>query len=245
MTTGTGTTRAHGKRYNDSAKKREHMLPYSPEDAIKILKEMTSVKFDETVELHAFTNADPRHADQLIRSVTMLPNGTGKTQRVIAFVQGEGETLAREAGADYIGDAETIRKIEEDGWADFEVAVATPEMMGQIGKLGRVLGRRGLMPNPRTGTVVQQQDIPRAIKEAKGGRVEFRMDRTANLHMPIGKLSFTVAALVENLAAAIQAITEAKPDGIKGQLFKTMHLTSTMSPSLMLNIAEAQALKVE
>ena len=241
----TETTRFHGKRYDDSAKKREHMLPYSPEEAVNILKDMTSAKFDETVELHIYTNADPRHADQLIRSVTMLPHGTGKSQRVIAFVQGEGETLAREAGADYIGDAETIRKIEEEGWADFEVSIATPEMMGQIGKLGRVLGRRGLMPNPRTGTVVQQQDIPRAVKEAKGGRVEFRMDRSANLHMPIGKLSFTATALMENLAASVQAITEARPEGIKGQLFKTMHLTSTMGPSLMLNIAEVQALKVE
>ncbi|MEE2656779.1 MAG: 50S ribosomal protein L1 [Chloroflexota bacterium] len=239
------TTRSHGKRYDDSAKKREHMLPYSPEDAINILKDMTAAKFDETVELHIFTNADPRHADQLIRSVTMLPHGTGKSQRVLAFVQGEGETLAREAGADYIGDAETIRKIEEEGWADFEVSIATPEMMGQIGKLGRVLGRRGLMPNPKTGTVVQQQDIPRAVKEAKGGRVEFRMDRSANLHMPIGKLSFDSAALVENLAASVQAITEARPEGIKGHLFKTMHLTSTMGPSLMLNISEVQALKVE
>ena len=239
------TTRSHGKRYDDSAKKREHMLPYSPEDAINILKDMTAAKFDETVELHIFTNADPRHADQLIRSVTMLPHGTGKSQRVLAFVQGEGETLAREAGADYIGDAETIRKIEEEGWADFEVSIATPEMMGQIGKLGRVLGRRGLMPNPKSGTVVQQQDIPRAVKEAKGGRVEFRMDRSANLHMPIGKLSFDAAALVENLAASVQAITEARPEGIKGHLFKTMHLTSTMGPSLMLNISEVQALKVE
>ena len=239
------TTRSHGKRYDDAAKQREHMLPYSPQDAIRILKEMGSAKFDETVELHIRTNADPRHADQLIRSVTMMPHGTGKTQRVMAFVQGEAETLAREAGADYIGDAEMIRKIEQEGWADFEVSIATPEMMGQIGKLGRILGRRGLMPNPRTGTVVQQQDIPRAIKEAKGGRVEFRMDRTANLHMPIGKLSFEASALLENLAACVQAVTEAKPEGIKGQLYKTMHLTSTMGPSLMLNIAETQALKVE
>lgn len=238
-------TRSHGKRYDDSAKKREHMVPYSPQDAISVLKDMKAAKFDETVELHIFTNADPRHADQLIRSVTMLPHGTGKSQRVLAFVQGEGETLAREAGADYIGDAETIRKIEEEGWADFEVSIATPEMMGQIGKLGRVLGRRGLMPNPKTGTVVQQQDIPRAVKEAKGGRVEFRMDRSANLHMPIGKLSFDSIALAENLAACVQAITEARPEGIKGHLFKTMHLTSTMGPSLMLNISEVQALKVE
>ena len=241
----TGTTRSHGKRYDDSAKKREHMLPYSAEDAVKILKDMTSAKFDETVELHVYTNADPRHADQLIRSVTMLPHGTGKTQRVLAFVQGEGETLARQAGADFIGDAETIRKIEQDGWSDFEVAIATPEMMGQIGKLGRVLGRKGLMPNPRAGTVVQQQDIPRAVKEAKGGRVEFRMDRSANLHMPIGKLSFTPEALVENLAAMVQAISEAKPEGIKGHLFKTMHLTSTMGPSLLLDIAAVQAIKID
>ena len=221
------------------------MLAYSAEDAVIILKDMTSAKFDETVELHIFTNADPRHADQQIRSVTMLPHGTGKTQRVLAFVQGEGETLAREAGADYIGDAETIRKIEEEGWTEFEVSIATPEMMGQIGKLGRVLGRKGLMPNPRTGTVVQQQDIPRAVKEAKGGRVEFRMDRTANLHMPIGKLSFTPESLVENLAAVVQAITDARPEGVKGHLFKTMHLTSTMGPSLMLDIAAVQAIKVE
>ncbi|MCH8939774.1 MAG: 50S ribosomal protein L1 [Chloroflexi bacterium] len=241
----TGTTRSHGKRHDDSAKKREHMLPYSAEDAVNILKDMTSAKFDETVELHICTNADPRHADQLIRSVTMLPNGTGKTQRVLAFVQGEGETLAREAGADFIGDAETIRKIEKDGWTDFDVSIATPEMMGQIGKLGRVLGRKGLMPNPRTGTVVQEKDIPRAIKEAKGGRVEFRMDRSANLHMPIGKLSFTPEALVENLAAMVQAITEAKPEGIKGHLFKTMHLTSTMGPSIMLDITAVQAMKTE
>lgn len=241
----TGAMRSHGKRYDDSAKKREHMHPYSAGEAVNILKDMTSAKFDETVELHVNTNADPRHADQQIRSVTMLPHGTGKTQRVLAFVQGEGETLAREAGADFIGDAETIRKIEQDGWTDFDVSIATPEMMGQIGKLGRVLGRKGLMPNPRTGTVVQQQDIPRAIKEAKGGRVEFRMDRSANLHMPIGKLSFTSEALVENLAAMVQAITDVKPEGIKGHLFKTMHLTSTMGPSLMLDITEIQALKVE
>lgn len=241
----TGTIRSHGKRYDDSAKKRVHMQAYSAEDAVNILKDMTSAKFDETVELHIYTNADPRHADQMIRSVTMLPHGTGKTQRVLAFVQGEGETLAREAGADFIGDAETIRKIEKDGWTDFEVAIATPEMMSQIGKLGRVLGRKGLMPNPRTGTVVQQQDIPRAVKDAKGGRVEFRMDRSANLHMPIGKLSFTPEALVENLAAMVQAITDAKPEGIKGHLFKTMHLTSTMGPSLMLDIAAVQAIKVD
>lgn len=241
----TGTIRSHGKRYDDSVKKREHMLPYSAEDAVNILKDMTSAKFDETVELHIYTNADPRHADQLIRSVTMLPHGTGKTQRVLAFVQGEGETLAREAGADFIGNAETIRKIEQEGWTDFEVSIATPEMMGQIGKLGRVLGRKGLMPNPRTGTVVQQQDIARAVKEAKGGRVEFRMDRSANLHMPIGKLSFTAEAIVENLVAMVQAITEAKPEGIKGHLFKTMHLTSTMGPSLMLDIAAVQAMKTD
>jgi len=241
----TETTRKHGKRYDDSAKKREHMLPYSPADAINILKDMTAAKFDETMELHIYTNADPRHADQLIRSVTMLPHGTGKSKRVLAFVQGEGETLAREAGADFIGDEETIRKIEQEGWTDFEVSIATPEMMSQIGKLGRVLGRKGLMPNPRTGTVVQQNDIPRAVKEAKGGRVEVRMDRSANIHVPIGKLSFSPEALIENLASCIFAINEAKPEGIKGNLFKTVHLTSTMGPSLMLNITEVQALRVD
>ena len=238
-------TRSRGKRHDDAIKQREHLHPYPPEEAIKILKEMAPAKFDETVELHIKTNADPRHADQLIRSVTQLPHGTGKSQRVVAFVQGEAETIAREAGADFIGDADLIRKIEQEGWVDFEVSIATPEMMGQIGRLGRVLGRRGLMPNPRTGTVVQPQDIPRAIREAKGGRVEFRMDRSANLHMPIGKLSFDDEQLLQNLAAAVVAVTEARPEGVKGNLYKTMHLTSTMGPSLRLNVQEAQALKVE
>jgi large subunit ribosomal protein L1 len=238
-------TRSHGKRYDDAVKQREHLHPYPPAEAIRILKEMSRAKFDETVELHIKTNADPRHADQLIRSVTQLPHGTGKTQRVVAFVQGEAETIAREAGADFIGDADLIRKIEQEGWVDFEVSIATPEMMGQIGRLGRVLGRRGLMPNPRTGTVVQQNDIPRAIREAKGGRVEFRMDRSANLHMPIGKLSFDEDALLQNLAAIVLAVTEARPEGVKGHLFKTMHLTSTMGPSLRLSLADTQALQVE
>lgn len=238
-------TRSHGKRHDDATKRREHLHPYGPEEAIRILKEMAPAKFDETVELHIKTNADPRHADQLIRSVTQLPHGTGKSQRVVAFVQGEAETIAREAGADFIGDADLIRKIEQEGWVDFEVSIATPEMMGQIGRLGRVLGRRGLMPNPRTGTVVQPQDIPRAIREAKGGRVEFRMDRSANLHMPIGKLSFSDENLLQNLAAAVQAVTEARPEAVKGNLFKTIHLTSTMGPSLRVSVQEAQALQVE
>ena len=238
-------TRSHGKRHDDATKRREHLHPYPPAEAIKLLKEMAPAKFDETVELHIKTNADPRHADQLIRSVTQLPHGTGKSQRVVAFVQGEAETIAREAGADFIGDADLIRKIEQEGWVDFEVSIATPEMMGQIGRLGRVLGRRGLMPNPRTGTVVQPQDIPRAIREAKGGRVEFRMDRSANLHMPIGKLSFGEDQLLQNLAAAVQAVTEARPEAVKGNLFKTIHLTSTMGPSLRVNVQEAQGLRVE
>lgn len=244
MTTET-RTRSHGKRWDNAARQREHLHPYPPAEAIRLLKEMAPAKFDETVELHIKTNADPRHADQLIRSVTMLPHGTGKTQRVVAFVQGEAETIAREAGADYIGDADLIRKIEQEGWVDFEVSIATPEMMGQIGRLGRVLGRRGLMPNPRTGTVVQPQDIPRAIREAKGGRVEFRMDRSANLHMPIGKLSFDDEALLQNLAAAVLAVTEARPEAVKGNLYKTIHLTSTMGPSLRVDVAEAQALRVD
>jgi large subunit ribosomal protein L1 len=239
------TVRTHGKRHDDAAKKREHLHPYPPEEAIRLLKEMAPAKFDETVELHIKTNADPRHADQLIRSVTQLPHGTGKSQRVVAFVQGEAETIAREAGADYIGDADLIRKIEQEGWVDFEVSIATPEMMGQIGRLGRVLGRRGLMPNPRTGTVVQPQDIPRAIREAKGGCVEFRMDRSANLHMPIGKLSFSDEQLLQNLAAAVVAVTEARPEGVKGSLYKTIHMTSTMGPSLRLSLPETQALRVE
>lgn len=240
----TQTTKSqHGKRYAEAAQQVDRARAYSPEEAVELLKQTAKAKFDETVELHIATTADPRQADQLVRGVVMLPHGTGKTRRVVAFVQGPSVAVAREAGADYIGDEELIRRIEEEGWVDFEVSVATPEMMGRIGRLGRVLGRRGLMPNPRAGTVVQAQDVGRAIREAKGGRIEFRMDRTANIHTIIGKASFTPQALLENLAMMLDAVTRARPEGIKGLLYKSIFLTTTMGPGIKLDLAKAQDLR--
>lgn len=232
-----------GKSYQEAIKLIDRDKLYEPHEAIETLKKTARAKFDETVELHIRTGADPRHADQLIRSVVMLPHGTGKTNKVMVFAQGEAIAWAREAGADYIGDDETIERIEKEGWADFDVAIATPEMMGRIGRLGRTLGRRGLMPNPRAGTVVQPGDIPRTIRESKGGRLEFRMDRAANLHIPIGKISFAVEALVANLAATLDAVTRARAEGIKGQLYRSIHLSTTMGPSIALDIPKALAIE--
>ena len=232
-----------GKSYQEAAKLIDRDKLYEPYEAIEILKKTARAKFDETVELHIRTGADPRHADQLIRSVVMLPHGTGKTNKVIVFAQGEAIAWAREAGADYIGDDETIERIEKEGWADFDVAIATPEMMGRIGRLGRTLGRRGLMPNPRAGTVVQPGDIPRTVRESKGGRLEFRMDRAANLHIPIGKISFAEEALVANLAATLDAVTRARSEGIKGQLYRSINLSTTMGPSITLDIPKALAIE--
>ena len=179
----------HGKRYNEALDKLDKERHYEPGDAINLIKETTTAKFDETVEVHLRTGADPRHAEQQIRGVAQLPNGLGKPVRVLVFAQGDAAKAARDAGADSVGDDDVIQKVD-GGWVDFDMAIATPDMMGKIGRLGRVLGRRGLMPNPRTGTVVQAEDIPRAVDEAKKGRVEVRMDRTAIIHVPIGKASF-------------------------------------------------------
>lgn len=234
-----------GKRYQDAVGLLDRERRYDPQEALDALKQSSRVKFDETVELHVRTGADPRHADQQIRSVAMLPYGTGKERRVLAFVQGPAVAIAEEAGADFIGDDETIRRIEHEGWVDFDVAVATPEMMGRIGRLGRFLGRRGLMPNPRTGTVVQAEDLPNIIRESKQGRVEFRMDRSANIHAPIGKLSFETDALLQNLAAVVEAITRARADGIKGSLYRSIHVTSTMGPSIELSIADVESIQIE
>ena len=233
-----------GKRYQGAVKLVEHDRAYLPEEALELVKQTARTTVDETVECHIRTNADPRHADQLIRSVVMLPHGSGKTRRVLAFVQGDAEAIAREAGVDYIGDEETIGRIEKEGWVGFDVSIATPEMMGRIGRLGRVLGRRGLMPNPRTGTVVQAQDLPRAIQEAKGGRLEFRMDRSANIHCSIGKASFSTQALLENLIALLDAVTQARPEGVKGQFYQGIHLATTMGPGVKLDLTRALALKL-
>ncbi len=238
------TLSRRGKSYQEAAKLVDKDKSYSPEEALELLKQTARAKFDETVELHLRTGADPRHADQLIRSVVMLPHGTGKAQRVLVFAQGEAATIAREAGADIIADDEVIRRIDQEGWTEFDVAIATQDMMGRIGRLGRTLGRRGLMPSPRSGTVVQAQDIPRAVDEAKRGRQEFRMDRTGNIHIILGAVSFSLEALSDNLAATMDAVIRARPDGIKGDLFRNISLTTTMGPGVRLDIAQAQALRI-
>jgi len=225
----------HGKQYQESAKVVETDRSYSPAEALDLAKQTAKAKFDETVELHLRTNSDPRHADQLVRGVALLPHGLGKEIRVLVFATGEAATTARECGADYVGDDDLIQRIE-GGWVDFDVAMATPDLMGKIGRLGRVLGRRGLMPNPRTGTVVQSQDFSRAINEAKQGRIEFRLDRTAIIHVPLGKVSFETEKLLENMNALLDTVIKARPSAVKGQFIRTAYLTTTMGPSIRLDV---------
>ena len=233
-----------GKRFQDAVAVMDTDKAHSLEEAVDVLKETSKVKFDETVELHLRTSADPRHADQLVRGVTMLPHGLGKTVRVLVFANGEAADIAKRAGADFIGDDDLIRNIE-GGWVDFDIGLAIPDMMSKIGKLGRVLGRRGLMPNPRTGTMVQPRDLPRTIEEAKKGRVEYRMDRTGLIHVSVGKVSFSQEQLVENVASLVDAIVKSKPSGVKGTFIRTAFLTSTMGPSIKLDVNALLSVKVE
>lgn len=230
------------RRYAAVAERVEPDRLYQPREAIELLKEVSTAKFDETVEVHLRTNADPRHADQMIRGVVVLPNGLGKVTRVLVFANGEAADAARQAGADYVGDDDLIRQIE-GGWMDFDVGLAVPEIMPKIGRLGRILGRRGLMPNPRTGTMVQPRDLGRVIQEAKAGRVEYRTDRTAIIHCAIGKISFTTDRLLENLTVLVDAIVQAKPAAVKGVFLRSAYLTSTMGPSIPLELSSLLALK--
>ena len=225
-----------GKRYIEATKSIVEDKDYSPEEALDLAKEVSKAKFDETVELHLRTSSDPRHADQLVRGVALLPHGLGKEIRVLVFASGEGASIATSSGADYVGDDDLIDKVAE-GWLDFDVAIATPELMGKISRLGRVLGRKGLMPNPRTGTVVQPEDFGRAIKEAKQGRIEFRLDRTAIIHVPLGKVSFETNMLLENMNALVETVISSKPSGVKGNFIKTAYLTTTMGPSIKLDLS--------
>jgi large subunit ribosomal protein L1 len=212
--------------------------------ALELARETSSTKFDATVEVHIRTMLDPRQADQQVRDVVVLPHGLGKTVRVLVFAQGEGATAAREAGADMVADDdETLKKVENGG-LDFDVAIATPDMMGKVGRLGRILGPRGLMPNPKAGTVVSPDDIGRAIDEAKAGRVEFRLDKTANMHVAIGKVSFETNKLFDNFAALMDAIRKAKPAGAKGAFIKRITVATTMGPGIKVEPNEAQALEV-
>jgi large subunit ribosomal protein L1 len=228
-----------GKKFKEALSKLEHEKLYQPQEALELLKQIAFAKFDETVEIHLRTGVDPRHADQVIRSSVALPAGTGKTRRVIAFAQGEKVREAEEAGADVAGGEELVQRIQ-GGWLEFDVAVATPNMMGLVGRLGRVLGPRGLMPNPRTGTVTD--DIGRVIREVKGGRIDFRVDKTAVIHMPIGRVSFDVDKLLQNLAAAVDAVVRAKPSAAKGQYIRSITVATTMGPGIKLELQPTLAL---
>jgi len=230
----------HGKKYQEASKLVEKSRAYSPEEAVELAKKAVYTKFDQTVELHLRMGVDPRSADQQVRGVILLPNGLGKKTRVLVFTQGEGVKLAQEAGADYAGAEELIKQIE-GGWLEFDVSIATPDVMPKVAKLGRILGRRGLMPNPKSGTVVQPQDLARVIGEARKGRAEFRLDRTAIIHLPIGKISFDKDKLLENLAAAIETIVRAKPSGSKGQYIRSAFLSTAMGPGFKLDMASVLA----
>ena len=231
----------HGKKYLDAIKLVEPDKLYTPNEAIALLKQVSYVKFDPTVELHMQLGVDPRHADQMVRGTATLPAGTGKEVKVLVFAQGEKATEAESAGADFVGIDDFVKQINE-GWLGFDVAIATPDVMSKVAGLGRRLGPRGLMPNPKAGTVTF--DIARAVREVKAGRVEFRVDRTSLIHMPIGKLSFSDEQLLANLSSAIDAIVRAKPSGAKGQYVKSMTICSTMSPGIHLDLPIALALKV-
>ena len=229
----------HGKRYRALAEKIERGHEYPPDEGVKLVKETSQAKFDTTVELHLRMGVDPKHADQMVRGAGVLPNGTGKKIRVIAFAQGEKAREAQAAGADAVG-ADDLAKRIEGGWLDFDVAIATPDLMGAVGKLGRVLGPRGLMPNPKSGTVTF--DVAKAVRDAKGGRVEFRVDKTGVIHTVVGKSSFTQEQLVGNLATLVDAINRARPAGVKGNYVRAAHLTSTQGPSVKLDLAATMEL---
>ncbi len=232
-----------GRKYLEALQKVDRTRTYSVEEAIELAKEIHPAKFDETVEVHLRTGLDPRHAEQQVRGSTVLPHGLGKEVKVLVFAEGEAAKAAQEAGADYVGGDDLIKKIEQEGWTDFDVALATRDMMGKVGRLGRILGPRGLMPNPRSGTVVAPEDIARAVQEAKQGRVEFRVDRLGNIHAPIGKVSFETEKLKENLAAFMEAIQAAKPAEVKGQYIRAATLTTTMGPGIPLDLKEVTSLQ--
>ena len=235
---------SRGKRYRESESLIEAEREYRPEEAVSIVKQAATASFDETVELHLRTGADPRHADQQVRGVTILPHGAGKVVRVLVFTEGEAQLAAEEAGADFVGSDDLVKQIE-GGWIEFDVSIATPDMMSRVGRLGRILGRRGLMPSPRTGTVVPPDGVAAAVREAKMGRVEYRLDREGLVHVPIGKASFTEDQLVTNLSALVEDIVRARPSGVKGQFIRTAFLTSTMGPSVRMDVASMSALTVE
>ena len=226
----------HGKKYNDSAKLIETGKFYDTEEAVAVAVKTGTAKFDETVEIHVRLGVDSRHADQQVRGAVILPNGTGKTVRTLVFAKGDKADAAKEAGADFVGAEELVAKIQNENWLDFDVVIATPDMMGVVGRLGKVLGPRGLMPTPKAGTVTP--DVAKAVTEAKAGKIEYRLDKTNIIHCPIGKVSFGAEKLKENLDALMAAIVKAKPAATKGQYIKSCVVATTMGPGIKLNVAK-------
>jgi large subunit ribosomal protein L1 len=230
----------HGKKYQEALKQVEKEKLYQPQEAVTLLKKINYVKFDPTLEIHMRLGVDPRHADQMVRGVAMLPAGTGKEVKVLVFAQGEKVSEAEAAGADFVGLDDLIKQVEGD-WFGFDVAIATPDVMGKVGRLGKKLGPRGLMPSPKAGTITF--DLAKTIREVKAGRVEFKVDKTSLLHIPAGKLSFSEDALMSNITSVIDAVVRARPSGAKGTYVKSVVLSSTMSPSVRLDVPSALALK--
>lgn len=232
----------HGRKYLENLAKVDRQRAYSPREALELVKETSYARFDATVEMHLHLGVDPRRADQQVRGTVNLPNGTGKRVRILVFAEGEPARIAKEAGADYVGSDELIEKIQQ-GWLDFDVAIAVPQVMGKVGRLGRILGPRGLMPNPKAGTIVQPDDLEQVIQEVRKGRVEFRTDRGGNLHVPIGKVSFTVEQLLTNFLAVLEAVWAARPPGLKGRYIHKIVVTPSMGPGIKVDLSEAQALR--
>jgi large subunit ribosomal protein L1 len=233
-----------GKKYEAAAAKVDRLKLYEPREAIALVKEINYTTFDATVETHLRLGVDPRHADQQVRGVVLFPHGLGKTVQVLVFAQGEAARTATSAGADYVADDDEWFNKIQNGWVEFDVALAVPEMMGRVGRLGRVLGPRGLMPSPKAGTIAQEDDIPRLIGEAKAGRVDFRVDRTSNVHVPIGKVSFETDKLLENMAAFFEVIKKARPPAAKGSYIRKVTVADTMGPGIKIDPVAAQALEV-
>jgi len=231
----------HSKNYQEALKTLDRTRDYPPQEAIELAKQIAHAKFDESVELHLRMGVDPRQANQQVRGVALLPHGLGKEVRVLVFAQGEAEKIAQSAGADIVG-AEDLAKKIEGGWLEFDAAIATPDMMSKVGKLGKILGRKGLMPNPKSGTVVAAEDLPRVIEDARKGRVEFKLDRTAIIHVPLGKISFDADKLVANLTAIVEAVIKARPTSTKGQYIKSAYITTTMGPGIRLDLRTALSL---
>ena len=225
-----------GKRYTEAAKQVDRAMVYEPADAIELVKKTAVAKFDETVEVHIRTGCDGRHAEQQIRGAVVLPNGTGKTVKVLVFAKGDKLNEAEAAGADYVGGEELIPRIQKDGWLDFDVVVATPDMMGVVGRLGKVLGPKGLMPNPKAGTVTM--DVTKAINDIKAGKIEYRLDKANIIHVPVGKVSFEEAKLQENIDALMEAVVKARPSALKGQYLRSITLATTMGPGVKVNTAK-------